>query len=82
MTERSTTAPFPLTLLVLTTCCLPPRSVTLIRQAALADRLALRWVGDRMVMVAFGCLIRLSPPRLDGLTRRMSWDQAVATRFR
>src|SRR5271166_4724182 len=78
MTERSTNASFLFTLLVLTTCCLPPRPVALIRQAALADRLALRWVGDGMVMVAFGCPIRLSPPRFDRLTRRMSRDQAVA----
>ena len=58
-TERSTTASFPLALLVLTTCCLPPRSVARIRQAAFADRLALRWVGDGMVMIAFDCPIRL-----------------------
>src|SRR5436190_1239299 len=31
-----------------------------------------------MVMVAFGGPIRLSPPRLDRLTRRMRWDQALA----
>ena len=71
MTERSTNASFLFTLLVLTTCCLPPRPVALIRQAALADRLALRWVGDRMVMVATGRLIRPPLSHLDGLARRI-----------
>src|SRR5437763_1846706 len=68
----------PFALLVLTTRRLPPRPVAPIRQAALAGRLAVRRVGDRMVMVAFGGPIGLPPPRLDRLARRMSRDQAVA----
>src|SRR4051794_9212278 len=80
LTERSTTAAFPFALLILTTCGLPPRSVARIGQTALAGRLALRGVGDGMVMVSIGRLIRPPPSRLDGRLRRLARDEAVTAR--
>src|SRR5262249_44912078 len=55
-----------------------PRSVILTRQATLAGRFALRRIRDRVVMVALGSPLRLPPPCLDRLTRRLGRDQAVA----
>src|SRR5262249_56187126 len=52
--------------------------VALLRQATLADRLTLRRIRHRMGMVAASPLIRPLPSRLSSLTRRMSWDKAVA----
>ena len=50
--SRAGTAAFPFALLVLTMCCLAPRSVAVIRQATLADRGALRRIRNRVGMAA------------------------------
>jgi hypothetical protein len=63
---RAGTAAVPSGRLVLAAGRPPPRSISRIRQVALADWLALRRVGDGMVMVAFGDLIGPPPPCLDG----------------
>src|SRR5437016_1133159 len=55
-----------------------PRSITLTRQASLAGLLAPGRVGHRVVVVALGGLVRLAAPGLDGLPRRLGWDEAVA----
>src|SRR5690242_8946713 len=72
------TAAVPSGPLVLAAGRAPPRPVAPIRKAALAGRLALRGVGDGMVMVALGNLIGVSPPCLDGRLGRLGRDQAVA----
>ncbi len=76
--SRAEAVAVPLALLVLSTCCRPPRPVTQIRQAALADRLALRRVGDRMIVVTLSNLIRPLPSSLNRRLRRLTRDQAVA----
>src|SRR5690348_5273257 len=75
---RAGTGASPFAFLVLAARGLAPRSVAPVRQVAFAGRLALRRVGDGVVVVAAGRLIRPPPSRLQCLAGRVSRDEAVA----
>ncbi len=73
--SRGRAAALPLAPLLLAARCLPPRTVALIRQTALAGFLTLRRIGHCVVVVQ---VVGPAPACLDGLLRWPRRDQAVA----